>query len=290
MKFAFIAREKATYPIDLLCSVLGVSRSGFYAAQGRPVATRHREDHQLAVHVAAAHAASRRRYGSPRVHRELQAQGYAVGRHRVARLMREQGLRARAKRRFQRTTDSEHSLPVAANVLDRQFSVPTPNTAWVSDITYLWTREGWFYLIVILDLFSRRVVGWAVHDRITRQLALDALRMALQQRPISPGLVHHSDRGSQYASADYQALLAAHGIVCSMSGRANCWDNAVAESFFSTLKMELAHEADWGTKADARADVTEYLEIFYNRQRRHSALGYLSPVAFERQHEEKQAA
>jgi transposase InsO family protein len=290
MKFAFIAREKATYPIDLLCSVLGVSRAGFYAAQGRPVAARHQQDQQLAVHVAAAHVASRRRYGSPRVHRELQAQGHEVGRHRVARLMREQGLRAREKRRFQRTTDSQHGLPVAANILDRQFTVPTPNTAWVSDITYLWTREGWLYLIVILDLFSRRVVGWALDDRITRQLALDALTMALQHRLVGPGLVCHSDRGSQYASADYQAVLAAHGLVCSMSRRGNCWDNAVAESFFSTLKMELAHEADWATKAGARADVTEYLEIFYNRQRRHSALGYLSPVAFERQHEEKQAA
>ena len=284
MKFAFIAREKATYPVDLLCSVLGVSRAGFYATQGR------QEDQQLAVHVAAAHAASRRRYGSPRVHRELQAHGHEVGRHRVARLMREQGLRAREKRRFQRTTDSQHGLPVAENVLDRQFTVPTPNTAWVSDITYLWTREGWLYLVVILDLFSRRVVGWALHDRITRQLALDALTMALRHRQPRGGLVHHSDRGSQYASTDYQALLAAHGIVCSMSRRANCWDNAVAESFFSTLKIELAHEADWATQTEARTDVSEYIEIFYNTQRRHSALGYVSPVAFERHHEEKQAA
>ena len=290
MKFAFIAREKATYPVDLLCSVLGVSRAGFYATQGRPVAARRQEDQQLAVHVAAAHAASRRRYGSPRVHRELQAHGHEVGRHRVARLMREQGLRAREKRRFQRTTDSQHGLPVAENVLDRQFTVPTPNTAWVSDITYLWTREGWLYLVVILDLFSRRVVGWALHDRITRQLALDALTMALRHRQPRGGLVHHSDRGSQYASTDYQALLAAHGIVCSMSRRANCWDNAVAESFFSTLKIELAHEADWATQTEARTDVSEYIEIFYNTQRRHSALGYVSPVAFERHHEEKQAA
>ena len=172
MKFAFIAREKAMFPIDLLCTVLGVSRAGFYAAQGRPVPARRRDDQQLAVHVAAAHAASRRRYGSPRVYRELQAQGQAVGRHRVARLMREQGLRAREKRRFQRTTDSQHNLPVAPNVLDRQFTVAAPNTAWVSDITYLWTREGWLYLVVILDLFSRRVVGWALRNRITRELAV----------------------------------------------------------------------------------------------------------------------
>ena len=290
MKFAFIAREKATFPIDLLCTVLGVSRAGFYATQHRPVPARRSADQQLAVHVAAAHAASRKRYGSPRVYRELQAQGHEVGRHRVARLMREQGLRAREKRRFQRTTDSQHGLPVAANVLDRQFTVPTPNMAWVSDITYLWTREGWLYLVVILDLFSRRVVGWALHDRITRQLALDALAMALRHRQPRPGLVHHSDRGSQYASGDYRAVLTAHGIVCSMSRRGNCWDNAVAESFFSTLKIELAHAADWPTHAAASTDVAEYVEIFYNTQRRHSVLGYVSPVAFERQHAETLAA
>jgi putative transposase len=290
MKFAFIAREKATFPIDLLCTVLGVSRAGFYAAHHRPVAARRRADQQLAVHVAAAHAASRGRYGSPRVYRELQAHGHEVGRHRVARLMREQGLRARKKRGFQRTTDSQHGLPVAPNVLDRQFTAATPNTAWVSDITYLWTREGWLYLVVILDLFSRRVVGWALHDRITRHLAVDALTMALRQRQPRPGLVHHSDRGSQYASGDYQALLEAHGVVCSMSRRGNCWDNAVAESFFSTLKIELAHDVEWCTHGDARSDVAEYLEIFYNTQRRHSVLGYLSPVAYERRHEENLAA
>src|SRR5438552_4337870 len=265
-----------------------VSRAGFYAAQRRPVPAR--QDQQLAVHVAAAHAASRGRYGSPRVYRELQAQGHDVGRHRVARLMREQGLRAREKRRFQRTTDSQHDLPVAPNLLDRQFTVAAPNTAWVSDITYLWTREGWLYLVVILDLFSRRVVGWALRNRITRELALEALTMALAHRQPGPGLMHHSDRGSQYASADYRAVLAAHGIVISMSRRGNRWDNAVAESFFSTLKMELAHEAEWVTHGDAYRAVFEYLEIFYNGQRRHSVLGYLSPIAFERQHEQKRAA
>ena len=201
MKFAFIAREKATFPIDLLCTVLGVSRAGFYAARRRPVPARRREDQQLAVHVVAAHAASRGRYGSPRVYRELQAQGHDVGRHRVARLMREQGLRAREKRRFQRTTDSQHDLPVAPNLLDRQFTVAAPNMAWVSDITYLWTREGWLYLVVILDLFSRRVVGWALRNRITRELAVEALTMALAHRQPDPGLVHHSDRGSSTQAA-----------------------------------------------------------------------------------------
>lgn len=204
--------------------------------------------------------------------------------------MREQGLRAREKRRFQRTTDSQHGLPVAANVLQRQFTAPAPNTVWVSDITYLWTREGWLYLVVILDLFSRRVVGWALRDRITRELALEALTIALANRRPGPGLVHHSDRGSQYASADYRAMLDAHGVTVSMSRRGNCWDNAVAESFFSTLKIELAHAADWATYAEAYSAVFEYLEIFYNGQRRHSVLDYLSPIAFERQREEKRAA
>jgi len=290
MKFAFIAREKATYGVDLLCAVLGVSRSGFYASQTRAVCARTQDDQKLAVQVAAAHVASKKRYGSPRVHRELRAQGHEIGRHRVARLMREQGLRARKKRRFQTTTDSSHGLPVAANVLDRQFTVEVPNVAWVSDITYLWTREGWLYLAVILDLFSRRVVGWALSDQIDRRLTLDALGMALRNRRPGRGLLCHSDRGSQYASDDFQACLSAHGIVCSMSRKGNCWDNAVAESFFSTLKMELVHDADWGTHEQAMAAVAEYIEIFYNTQRRHSALGYISPVAFEHQRDEKKAA
>jgi transposase InsO family protein len=290
MKFAFILAEKAHFPVRCLCTVLGVTRSGFYAWCARPVAARTHADQRLAVEVAAIHATSKRRYGSPRVHRELQAQGRAVGRHRVARLMQAQGLRAREKRRFQTTTDSRHGLPVAANLLDRQFTVTAPNLAWVTDITYLWTREGWLYLAVILDLFSRRVVGWSMSEHITRQLTLDALEAALRQRRPGAGLLHHSDRGSQYASGDYQALLAAHGLVGSMSRRANCWDNAVAESFFSTLKIELAHDADWATRADARAAVFEYLEVFYNGQRRHSALGYVSPVAFEQQHAEKALA
>ncbi len=290
MKFAFILEEKAHFPVRCLCTVLGVTRSGFYAWCARPVAARTHADQRLAVEVAAIHATSKRRYGSPRVHRELQAQGHAVGRHRVARLMQAQGLRARKKRRFQTTTDSRHGLPIAANLLDRQFTVTAPNLAWVTDITYLWTREGWLYLAVILDLFSRRIVGWSMSEHITRQLTLDALEAALRDRQPAAGLLHHSDRGSQYASGDYQALLAAHGLVGSMSRRANCWDNAVAESFFSTLKIELAHDADWATRADARAAVFEYLEVFYNGQRRHSALGYLSPVAFEQHYAEKALA
>lgn len=290
MNFAFIEAEKADFPITQSCAVLGVSRAGFYAWRKRPVAARVGADQRLAVEVAAIHAESRRRYGSPRVHRELRARGQRVGRDRVARLMRTQGLRARAPRRFRTTTDSQHALPIAPNVLARRFTAPAPNTIWVTDMTYLWTLEGWLYLVVILDLFSRRVVGWAMSERMTRQLTLDALTMALTHRQPVRGLIHHSDRGSQYASHDYRRLLAAHGIVCSMSRRGDCWDNAVAESFFSTLKLELVYETAWRTRAEARADVFQYVEGFYNGQRLHSSLGYLSPVAFERQYDQQERA
>jgi putative transposase len=290
VNFAFIEAEKADFPITQSCAVLGVSRAGFYAWRKRPVAARVGADQRLAVEVAAIHAESRRRYGSPRVHRELRARGQRVGRDRVARLMRTQGLRARAPRRFRTTTDSQHALPIAPNVLARRFTAPAPNTIWVTDMTYLWTLEGWLYLVVILDLFSRRVVGWAMSERMTRQLTLDALTMALTHRQPVRGLIHHSDRGSQYASHDYRRLLAAHGIVCSMSRRGDCWDNAVAESFFSTLKLELVYETAWRTRAEARADVFQYVEGFYNGQRLHSSLGYLSPVAFERQYDQQERA
>jgi transposase InsO family protein len=290
MKFAFIAAEKATFPVTALCAVLGVTRSGFYAWRTRPAARRTADDQRLAVEIAAIHAATRRRYGSPRIHAELRERGRAVGRHRVARLMRVHGLRARPCRRFRTTTDARHELPVAPNVLAQRFAAAAPNAVWVTDITYLWTGEGWLYLVVILDLFSRRIVGWATSARIDRQLALNALDMALARRRPPRGLLHHSDRGSQYASTAYRRRLTAHGIVCSMSRRGNCWDNAVAESFFGTLKCELVYETEWRTRADARRDVFEYVEVFYNGQRRHSALGYLSPVAFERRYEQESMA
>jgi putative transposase len=290
VKFAFIEAEKATFPVAVSCAVLGVSRAGFYAWRTRAPAARTLADQRLAVEVAAIFAEKRQRYGSPRVHRELQDRGRRVGRMRVARVMRLHGLRARQPRRFRRTTDSRHALPVAPNVLDRCFTVAAPNTAWVSDLTYLWTAEGWLYLLVILDLFSRRVVGWALGDHMTRQLALDALAMALTHREPPQGLLFHSDRGSQYASGDFTAQLTAHGIVASMSRRGDCWDNAVAESFFSTLKLELVYETAWRTRAEARPAIFEYLEVFYNGQRLHSALGYVSPIAFERQYEQQQRA
>jgi putative transposase len=290
VRFAFVEAEKATFPITQSCAVLGVSRAGFYAWRTRPPSARAGADQRLAIEVAAIHAESRQRYGSPRVHFELGQRQQHVGRKRVARLMRAQGLRARAPRRFRTTTDSQHTLPIAPNVLARRFTTPAPNTVWVTDMTYLWTLEGWLYLVVILDLFSRRIVGWAMSERMTRQLALDALTMALTHRQPPPGLICHSDRGSQYASHEFRALLTAHGLVASMSRRADCWDNAVAESFFSTLKLELVYESAWQCRTEARADVFEYLEVFYNGQRCHSSLGYLSPVAFERQHDQQERA
>ena len=290
MRFAFIATEKAHYPVALLCRVLQVSRSGFYAWQQRPAAPRTLQDQTLGLEVAAIFAESRGRYGSPRVYAELRVRGQRTGRHRVARLMRSAGLRARERRRFRCTTDSDHGMAITGNLLARRFAVLAPDTGWVTDITYLWTLEGWLYLSVILDLFSRRVVGWALHERLERKLALEALHMALAQRHPAQGLLHHSDRGSQYASREYQQLLADYGIRSSMSRKGNCWDNAVAESFFATLKLELVYQSRWHSRAQARNEVFEYIERFYNRQRRHSALGYLSPAEFERRHHEPMAA
>lgn len=282
MRFRFIEAEKATYPIALMCRLLRVSRAGFYAWRRRPESDRARADRRLLVEIRAAHKASRRTYGSPRVHRDLRAQGLGIGRHRVARLMRENDLRGRRRRRFRKTTQSNHAHSVAENRLERRFCVDAPNKAWVGDITYIWTQEGWLYLCVILDLYSRRVVGWAMDRRIDQSLTLTALRMALAERTPGSGLVHHSDRGSQYAANAYRRVLAAHRIACSMSGKGDCWDNAVAESFFATLKVELVYETTFNTREQARQGIFEYIEGFYNRVRRHSHLGYVSPATYER--------
>ena len=277
-----MAAEKAQYGVALVCRCVAVSAAGFYAWHRRRPSDRDDADRRLAVEIAAAHAESRRTYGSPRIHEDLRAQGHRVSRKRVARLMRAQGLRGRRRCRQPRTTDSRHTLPVAANVVNRAFDVATPNTVWAGDITYLATREGWVYLAVLIDLWSRRVVGYAMSEEPTRRVVLEALRQALDRRPTRSALTHHSDRGSQYASHDYRALLGAEGIVCSMSRRGNCWDNAVVESFFGTLKTELV-ETTWPTRAAAVAAVTDYIDVFYNRRRRHSSLGYVSPVTFELQ-------
>ena len=284
MRYRFIAAEKAEYPVTLMSRILQVSRSGFYAWSKRAESARVRSDRALVVDIKAVHKLSRSIYGSPRVYRELLAQGHTVGRDRVARLMREHNLRGKRKRRFRNTTQSNHRHPVAPNVLERQFTVEQPNTGWVGDITYIWTLEGWLYLSVILDLYSRRVVGWAMNKHIDQALTLRALGMAINACEPGPGLIHHTDRGSQYAANDYQKMLKARGITCSMSRKGNCWDNAVAESFFATLKVEFVHERLFHTRAQATREIFEYIEVFYNRIRRHSSIGYLSPLEFERNH------
>jgi transposase InsO family protein len=290
VKFELIEAEKASFPVSFMCKQLGVSTSGFHAWRKRPPSSRALEDGALLNAIQKIHAKSKGRYGSPRVHRELVANGVVVSKHRIARLMRENGLRGRRAAKFKHTTDSNHAMPIAPNTLARDFTADAPNEAWVTDITYIPTREGWLYLAAILDLYSRRVVGWSMSERITRQLTLDALAMAIVARTPEAGLLHHSDRGSQYASADYQAALDAAGIECSMSRKGDCWDNAVAESFFATLKTELVHDADWITRAEARSAIFEYLEVFYNRQRRHSSIGYVSPEEFEMRYEDEKMA
>jgi transposase InsO family protein len=238
--------------------------------------------HILLVEIRAIHAQFKARYGSPRIHAELVARGHDCCVNTVAKLMREAGIAAKTARKFRcTTTDSDHDLPVAENLLDRQFDAAAPNESWVADITYIPTREGWLYLAAVEDLYSRRVVGWAMDEHMESRLVVDALAMAVQRRLPDEGLLAHSDRGSQYASEHYQRLLAKHGIQCSMSRRADCWDNAPMESFFASLKKELVHDADFATRLEARAAIFEYIEVFYNNQRRHSSLGYVSPAEYE---------
>ena len=276
-----IQAEKANYPVVMMCSLLGVSRSGFYAWQVRPRSRRKLEDEELLERIRDVFIRSRGTYGSPRVHAELRAEGLKVGHNRVARLMRENGLQARRRKRFRRTTDSTHDLPVAENILDRNFDVDRPDTVWAADLTYIRTHEGWLYLAVVMDLYSRRVVGWSMNNNMDTGLMLRAFQMALGRRQPVQGLIHHSDRGSQYASAEYQQALFQAGMVCSMSRKGDCWDNAVVESFFATLEMELIEHCSWPTRRAARTAIHEYIEVFYNRRRRHSYLGYVSPAQYE---------
>jgi transposase InsO family protein len=290
VKFAFIAEEKVAFPVAVLCRLLAVSPSGYYATLGRPRSQHARRDEDLAKRVADAHLASKRRYGSPRVHAELTAAGERVGRKRVARLMREKELVGRMRRRFRTTTDSKHGFPIAPNVIARDFTASAPDQVWVTDITFLWTAQGWLYLAVILDLFSRRVVGWATSQNVDRHLALAALDTAFTKRRPIAGLVHHSDRGSTYASSDYRKALDARGIECSMSRKGDCWDNAVAESFFATLKRELEGIEAMESRTAATISIGEYIDGFYNLERRHSAINYTSPVEFELIHSVKRAA
>jgi transposase InsO family protein len=282
--YRFIHAERATYPIVVLCRVLRVARSAYYAWARRGVSARAQADEALAIQIAATHARSRRTYGAPRVHAELRAQGTRCARKRVARLMRAAGLVGCHRRRRTRTTVVDLAHTPAPNLVARDFTASAPDRLWLGDITYVPTSEGWLYLAVLVDAYSRRVIGWAMADHLRTELALDALRMALRARRPGAGLVHHTDRGSQYTAAVYQAALATRGLVCSMSRAGECLDNAMAESFFATLKAELVDARTWPTRATARTAIFEWIEVWYNRQRRHSALAYRAPVTHEAQH------
>jgi putative transposase len=286
LRYAVITRHRDEFKVRLMCRVLEVSPSGYYASLKRRSSWHALIDEILMARVRIIHEESNGTYGAPRVHRELQAEGLPASPKRVARLMREEGLVARPRKRPRvSTTDSNHDHPIAPNLLAREFDVNGIgiNRVWVADITYIPTREGMLYLATVLDLGSRRCVGWAMRETLEVDLALSALRMAREARSPGPGLIHHSDRGSQYTSGDYRAELAAHGMLASMSGKGDCYDNAVAESFFSTLEFELLMKNDWHTRADARRGIFRYIETWYNRRRRHSTLGYVSPAEYEQQ-------
>jgi len=274
--------HRGVFRIGTLCEVLGVSRSGYYAWRRRPRSQREEDNARITETIRTLHAESRGTYGSPRVYAALRRRGIACGRHRVARIMREEGIRSKTKRRFRYIATKREEMPAAPNRLERCFTAAAPNRVWASDITIVKTAEGWLHLAIVLDLFSRKIVGWAMSEAVTQTLALEALQMALAHRRPEPGLVHHSDRGGQYLSAAYQHLLDDHGVVCSMSRPGNCLDNAVVESFFHTLKTELVYQQQYRTREEARLAIFEYVEIFYNRTRLHSTLDYRSPEEYER--------
>jgi len=275
--------------VTLMCRQLDVSSSGYYAWKHRKPSRRARDDEVLVQKIKQVHKESRGTYGSPRVLDDLKEDGFEVGRRRVARLMKENGITGTPPKPFKRTTDSKHDLAIADNVLNREFTVEAPDTAWATDITYVRTWEGWMYLAVVIDLFSRRVVGWSMATHMRTGLVTGALTMALGRRLPRRGMLHHSDRGSQYASHDYRDALRDNGIVCSMSGKGDCWDNAVVESFFATLKKDLIHRRPWPTVREARAAIADYIEVFYNRKRKHSTLGNVSPANYEKQFEQEVA-
>jgi putative transposase len=284
MRYQFIQDHQDEFPVQRMCSVLGVSSSGYYAWRTRPVSSRARANQKLLVEIRAIHSRSRRTYGSPRVHAELRDCNFLVGKNRVARLMRAENLRRQRKWKQPRTTNSQHGHPVAPNHLNRDFHATRPNEKWLADITYIPTAEGWLYLAVVLDLFSRKIVGWAFSASLESNLVEQAFGMAVYNRTAVTGLLHHSDRGSQYASDAYQRLLINQQIQVSMSRTGNCYDNAPMESFFSTLKCEQVHFQKYQTRPEAQTDIFAYIVGFYNRQRRHSSLGYISPDEFERRY------
>lgn len=274
--------HEGTFSVSAMCRVLEVTRSGYYAWKRRGDRLQDEENRRLDADIGRLFALHKARYGAPRLTLELREQGWTVSRKRVAKRMRTLGLRARAARKYKATTQSKHNLPVAPNRLGQDFTAKVPNRVWVSDITYIWTEEGWLYLAAVLDLYSRSVVGWAMAERMTRELVVSALTMAVWRRRPEPGVVVHSDRGSQYASGDYQALLETHGFLCSMSRKGDCYDNAAMESFFHSLKVEQVNGCRYRTREEAKADVFEYIETYYNAVRRHSTLNYLSPRDFEK--------
>lgn len=281
MRYRAIQEHDRRFPIRLMCRALAVSPAGYYGWRDRPESRRAVHNRILLSEIRVVHRESRETYGSPRIWDTLVKQGHRVGEHRIARLMWSEGVRAKTVKKWRTTTQSNHRMPVAANTLDRQFSVTRPNRVWAGDITYVWTTEGWLYLAVVLDLYSRAVIGWALEARLTGDLTQQALTMAIHHRTPNAGLLHHSDRGSQYAATAYQQLLTRHGMTGSMSRRGNCWDNACVESFFGTLKRELIYHRQYRTRDEATRDIFEYIEVFYNRLRRHSTLGYDSPAEFE---------
>lgn len=282
MRYAFIRDNEYKHPVSVLCRVFKVSVSGYFGWKARPESKRAIENRRLLEEIKDVHKGRRRSYGSPRVHEELLARGITCSLNRVARIMRENSIASVSKRKFKHTTDSRHDYPIAPNLLDREFDVLRPNEVFVSDITYIATDEGWLYLATVMDLCLRRIVGWSMDKRMTKDLVIDALDMAVKDRRPGPGVLHHSDRGSQYASDDYQARLKKHGMICSMSRKGNCWDNAVMESFYRSLKVECVYLQKYKTREEARRDIFTYIELFYNRVRRHSYLGYLSPDEYER--------
>ena len=292
MRFAFIDAQKARYPVTKLCKVLDVSESGYHSWRKRPPSKRTTENERITTHIKASFKKSRDTYGSPRLTDDLRDNGVKAGGHRVAKLMREAGIRAKKPPRWKKTTNSNHDLPRAPNIVERRWDelATAPNKLWVSDLTYIWTWAGWVYLVVFLDVFSRKVVGWKVDETMEAHVVTDALKMAMARRLPTSGLILHSDQGSQYASNLYRTLIEENGFQRSMSRKGDCWDNAIAESFFATIKGDLLDRRSWATRAQVEAAIGEWIEVFYNGERRHSALGNVSPIDYEHLTREAQAA
>ncbi|MCP3921647.1 MAG: IS3 family transposase [Desulfobacterales bacterium] len=290
LRYQFIDTERKTYPLILLCKVMKVSRSGFYSWKSRGKSRRQKERERLIPKVKEIHRQTKGSYGARRIAEELESQGESCKRTKAATLMNLAGIEAKQKKKFKATTDSKHNLPIAPNLLNRNFEVDAPDSVYCSDITYIWTTEGWLYLAVVIDLFSRQVVGWSMNNRMTKELVINALRMAIWRRRPEEGCIFHSDRGSQYCSHDFQKELKDNGMISSMSRKGNCWDNSVAESFFGKLKTERVYDSTYSTREKAKRDIVDYIEMFYNSKRRHSYLGYLSPKEFEEMMLDKKAA